>query len=184
MNKTLKKYLLTLARYEIATKLGLVGGDVPDMGSLSNDDILELKKNKGTFVTLELNGKLRGCIGQILPSNDMGTTIKENAISAAFFDPRFSPLTKEEFKAIQIEISILSVQQSSSLDDVRPKTHGVIIKKGSKSATFLPQVWDELESKKDFMSQLCLKAGLAHDEWGKGTLELKVYTVEHFNDIK
>jgi len=115
--------------------------------------------------------------------------IKENSINAAFKDPRFHPLTKEEFDRIEIEISILTPPQELSYTDaddllkkLRPGIDGVIIKKGFYEATFLPQVWDQLSEKEEFLSHLCLKAGLSPDSWKKEKLHVSTYQVQAFEE--
>ncbi|MFH1223841.1 MAG: AmmeMemoRadiSam system protein A [Pseudomonadota bacterium] len=181
MNKNDKIYLLYLARKEISDKLklgwkGYKGVEV--------EHSTEAKERKGTFVTLTVGGNLRGCIGQITPESSIEETIKENAVSAAFYDPRFEPMNGDEFYKIEIEISILSVPQKNTIENVKQDVDGVIIKKGGRSATFLPQVWEDLPSRDEFFSHLCMKAGLTMDEWKKSSLEVYTYTVEHFNEAE
>lgn len=120
-----------------------------------------------TFVTLNLNGSLRGCIGSLLPRRSLLEDLISNANAAAFSDPRFPPLNKGEFENIEIEISILTtpvVLDYANTVDLKRKINkeedGVILKLGSNQATFLPQVWDQLPSFEEFFSHLCQKAGL------------------------
>ena len=143
-----------------------------------------LKQKRGTFVTLTINGKLRSCIGRTIPVQELYKDVIENALAAAFSDPRFSPLKKEEFAKIKIEISVLGKCQKLKykslfqlIDNLEKNKPGVILKKGSNQATFLPQVWEELPSGEQFLSQLCLKAGLQVDEWTRNP-ELETYSVE------
>ncbi|HOW16688.1 MAG TPA: AmmeMemoRadiSam system protein A [bacterium] len=186
MEKGTKEYLLFLARKSIAKELGIKWKEKENF--VAPDDP-ELKENKGAFVTLTIAGELRGCIGQILPSESIKETVRENAISAAFYDPRFVPLSSKEFEKIKIEISILSKPQqleyasvTELLNKLEPNVHGLIIKLGGRSATFLPQVWDELPNKEDFLGHLCLKAGLSSDEWKRLKLQILIYAVEHFKE--
>jgi AmmeMemoRadiSam system protein A len=123
-----------------------------------------------TFVTLNLNGNLRGCIGSLVATRDLYDDIIHNAQSAAFNDPRFAPLSIEEFKNIDLEISILTPAHKleySSIDDLKSKIKigedGVILKYNSYQATFLPQVWDQLQEFEIFFAHLCNKAGLNSD---------------------
>jgi len=184
MTKECKDYLLFLARSTIAGELGTKWDKyVPK----PNDP--ELKEQKGTFVTLTIDGELRGCIGQILPSEPIEDTIRENALSAAFYDPRFSPLSPSEFNKVKIEISILSKPEEfkyTSTDELlahlKPNVHGLIIKFGGRGATFLPQVWEDLPSKEAFLSHLCMKAGLEDQAWKTLKLQVLTYTVEHFEE--
>ena len=111
----------------------------------------------------------------------------ENALAAAFEDTRFSPLEKEEMGDIEIEISVLTKPEPlvySSPDDLlnklQPLRDGVIIRKGRYGATYLPQVWEGLSDKNEFMSSLCLKAGLSEDEWRRGDLKVFTYQAEVF----
>lgn len=126
-----------------------------------------LKEQGACFVTLTLNGKLRGCIGSLIAHRSLLEDILHNAKQAAFADFRFDRLTKDEFANTKIEISILSVPQIleySSLEELEkkliPNVHGVILELDGKRATFLPQVWEQLPTFNEFMVHLCKKAGL------------------------
>ena len=186
-----KIYLLTIARKSIADNIGIKW-----KGYKKNNEPLDVKVPKteindikGTFVTLTVEGNLRGCMGQIIPDDPISTTIRDNAISAAIHDPRFPALTAEEFYRTEIEISILSkpVQLKCKgtedlLSKIEQGKHGVIIRCAGHSATFLPQVWEEIETKKEFLTHLCMKARLFPDEWRSGKLDVLTYTVEHFDE--
>lgn len=173
------KFILALAREAINSKLA---GKKIKINEANISD--ELKRKRGTFVTLESAGALRGCIGHILPVQEIYKDVIENARSAAFDDPRFPPVTNEESKNIEIEISILSLPKKLDyqspahlveiLEEERP---GVVLKSGQYQATFLPQVWDDISDAGDLLTHLCLKAGLASDEWTRGA-EIETYTVE------
>jgi len=146
-------------------------------------------QKRGTFVTLTLNGNLRGCIGHIIPQESLIEGIRVNAINAAFKDPRFRPLSKDEWKRVKIEISILTdpkpldyADANDLLQKLRPGVDGVIIKKGYRQATFLPQVWDQLPRKEEFLTHLCYKAGLDGDQWKRGGLEVSTYQVQAFEE--
>jgi len=117
--------------------------------------------------------------------------VKRNAINAAFNDYRFSPLTAKEFAKVEIEISILSEPEPLEYKDsndlikkLRPNVDGVIIRKGYASATFLPQVWEQLIRPEDFLSHLCAKAGLPSDSWKNSKLEVLTYNVQYFEEEK
>lgn len=181
------KYLLGMARETIKNRLfnlekpGIDRKDTPEI----------FQKRLGTFVTINIEGNLRGCIGHIIPREALIEGIKENAINAAFRDPRFPPLTKEEFDRIDIEISILtSPKELSYTDDkdllkkLKSGIHGLIIKKGPCEATFLPQVWEQLPNKEEFLSHLCLKAGLSADSWKTEKLQVSTYQVQAFEEEK
>lgn len=145
-----------------------------------------LQEKRACFVTLKKDlVELRGCIGSLGASRPLYVDVAENAYSAAFEDDRFFPVTQEELSEIQIEISILTPAEplsfSSSddlLDKLRVGVDGVVVSRGTHSATYLPQVWDEILNKNDFLSSLCLKAGLAPDDWRKPGLAVFVYQVE------
>lgn len=155
--------------------------------SLKDTDIKlpVLKKKRGTFVTLTKENQLRGCIGHVHAIQEIYKDVLENTYAAAFNDPRFPPLTQEELKDTRIEISILSTPQKldyknaqeliKNLSDNNP---GVILQKGFNTATFLPQVWEEIEEVENFLSHLCVKAGLNPDEWRQESLTIFTYTVE------
>ena len=140
-------------------------------------DIVELESNynflndiRACFVTLKIDGRLRGCMGSLQANKKLVDDVIHNAQCAAFRDFRFQPLSKQEFEEIKIEVSILSVPKIVIYDSVeelrekiRPGIDGVILKKEQNQATFLPQVWEELPSFDEFFEHLCLKAGLEFD---------------------
>ena len=181
------KYLLGLARKTIKNRL--FKSEEPQ---IDQEDMPEIfQKRLGTFVTINIEGNLRGCIGHIIPRETLIEGIKVNAINAAFRDPRFPPLSKEELDRIDIEISVLTPPKDLSYTDaedllkkLRPGTDGVIIKKGFYEATFLPQVWEQLPKKQEFLSHLCLKAGLSADSWMTEKLQVSTYQVQAFEEEK
>jgi len=143
----------------------------------------------GTFVTLTIDGQLRGCIGNLTSDESLTSGVRRNAINAAFHDPRFSPLGASELDCVSIEVSILSEPRqlvfrkaSELLKKLRPRIDGVILRKGAASATFLPQVWEQLPQPRDFLAHLCMKAGLAADAWQHSELEVSIYQVQHFEE--
>ncbi len=143
----------------------------------------------GTFVTLTLKGQLRGCIGNLTSDDSIRTGIRHNAVNAAFHDPRFAPLSADDLEQVEIEVSILSAPQPLNYQDradllqkLRPHIDGVIVRKDFASATFLPQVWEQLPQPQDFLTQLCLKAGLAADAWKSAELEISTYQVQYFHE--
>jgi AmmeMemoRadiSam system protein A len=180
-------YLLVVARNTIKNRLNNMEEPQIDWKDLPE----KFHEQLGTFVTLTIDGNLRGCIGHIIPRETVIEGIRENSINAAFRDPRFPPLTREEFDKIDIEISILTTPEELSYTDaddllnkLRPGVDGLIVKKGHYEATFLPQVWDQLPDKEEFLSHLCLKAGLAHDSWRKEKLQVSTYQVQAFEEEK
>ena len=179
--------LLKIARENILGKFGKTS-DVP--GSLKTSvSSLVLKEKRGTFVTLHKKGDLRGCIGNIDPDKTILQGVMDNAKQAAFNDSRFSPLSYKELKDTHIEISILTPPQKLDYTDakdlvakLRPDIDGVMIKKQYKSATFLPQVWEQLKDPEIFLTHLCSKARLPRDEWKSCDLDVLVYQVQSFQD--
>ena len=145
----------------------------------------------GTFVTLKINGQLRGCIGNITASEPVEKGVRHNAISAAFSDQRFSPLKAEELEHVDIEVSILTQPEpleykngDDLIDKLRVNVDGVIIRKGFASATFLPQVWKQLPKPEEFLGHLCMKAGMSANAWRNDKLEVKTYQVQYFDEEK
>ncbi|MEA1918401.1 MAG: AmmeMemoRadiSam system protein A [Campylobacterota bacterium] len=133
-------------------------------------DYPELQEKRAVFVTLNLNGQLRGCIGSLIPHRTLIDDVTSNARSAAFRDPRFPPLTHEEFKKLEMEISLLSIPYELPYSDIadlkskiRPGVDGVILAHHNNQATFLPSVWEQLPRFEDFFMHLCQKAGLGGD---------------------
>jgi hypothetical protein len=148
-----------------------------------------LSSNRGCFVTLTLNGQLRGCIGNLLPQEALYTAVKDNTRNAALHDPRFPPVRPDEVERIHIEISVLTVPQPMSFTNaedlasrLRPYEDGVVLRIGSRSATFLPQVWAEIPDTVTFLNQLSLKAGFPPDAWRNGETSVSTYHVESFED--
>jgi AmmeMemoRadiSam system protein A len=141
-----------------------------------------LKQKRGVFVTLEtLTGGLRGCIGYPLPNQELGLAVRDNAINAAFHDPRFNPLTEKELDNIIIEISVLTLPQKSSYEKIVPGD-GVIIECEGRSALFLPQVWEQISDKKTFFEQLCLKAWLPKNAYLEHKTTIKKFSVQAFKE--
>ncbi len=183
------KTLIMLARQTIAHKLGL---SIPDEDRQKIESVVHdssLKQTRGTFVTLHRHGKLRGCIGSIVAVESILENIRHNAINAAFGDPRFPPLQKKEFNELDIGVSILTDPKllayengNELLSRLRPRIDGVILRDGLASATFLPQVWEQLPRTEDFLSHLCIKAGLASNAWQTGKLEVFTYQAQCFSE--
>lgn len=142
-----------------------------------------LKAWGASFVTLTQNDELRGCIGSLEAYRPLVADVKSNAVSAAFHDPRFLPLSADEFVTVAIEISVLSptermnVQnEADAIEQIRPGLDGIVLEYGRYRSTFLPQVWDELKQPQQFLAMLKRKAGLPVDFWAPD-LKLARYTV-------
>ncbi|MDD5665610.1 MAG: AmmeMemoRadiSam system protein A, partial [Candidatus Omnitrophica bacterium] len=137
------------------------------------------------FVTLHKRGELRGCIGNIIGRGPLYLTIRDMAVESATGDPRFSKVTLDELKDIDIEISVLSsMKKTDNPDDIRLGIDGVLVRKGFRSGVFLPQVATETGwSKDEFMSNLCAhKAGLSPDAWKGDGIEIYTFTAEIFSE--
>jgi len=124
-------------------------------------------KMSASFVTLKINGNLRGCIGSLIAHRTLYDDLISNAVGAAFKDPRFKPLSLEEFQDIEVEVSLLSepvIVNYTNIEDLKSKIEigvdGIILKKDRHQATFLPQVWEEINDFDLFFLHLCNKAGL------------------------
>ena len=185
LTKEQGKYLLQVARKTIERALFNRKEEGPEDKNLP----AIFHERRGTFVTLTEDGNLRGCIGHIIPQESIIEGVRVNAINAAFRDPRFRPLSPKEWDKVKIEVSILTDPKpleykdaKDLLEKLRPGIDGVIIKKGFHQATFLPQVWEQLPRKEDFLTHLCLKAGLGPDAWKRGDLEVSTYQVQAFEE--
>jgi AmmeMemoRadiSam system protein A len=155
--------LVGMARAAIGAKL--IGRDAP-----KSDMATWLLQPGATFVTLNREGRLRGCIGSLTPQRPLGVDVMSNAEAAAFRDPRFPPLTIEEWADTQTEVSLLSpprpirfADEDDLLSKIVPGEDGLILEAGGRRGTFLPQVWESLPDKTQFLNQLKLKAGLPAD---------------------
>jgi MEMO1 family protein len=156
--------LLAIARAAIGHRLGVYAEEP------RTDVVPWLARPGATFVTLMLEGRLRGCIGSLAASRGLGQDVAENAVRAALHDPRFAPLTAEEWARCEIEVSVLSAakplqfaDEAQMLAQLRPGEDGVILEHEGRRATFLPQVWASLPDKKTFLGELVKKAGLPAD---------------------
>ena len=168
LNTKDKKTLLKLARQSIQT--GLDNGVPVSINDLDYDSALQVKA--ACFVTLTINHQLRGCIGHLEAIQPLVKDVAENAFSAAFRDPRFPALSKDELSRCDLEISVLTPPQPMSfdseadlLDQIQPGTDGLILEDGLKRGTFLPSVWESLPEKQQFWDHLKLKAGLPVNHW-------------------
>jgi len=144
-------------------------------------------KKEACFVTLTKNGNLRGCIGSLVARQELWRDIIENAINAAFNDPRFPHLESSELDNIKIEVSVLTKPRKITYKDVEDlkkkiKGKGVIISYGFHRATYLPQVWNEISDEEYFLSSLCAKAGLEPNLWKSKKLDVEIYDVKKFSE--
>ncbi|MCX7627379.1 MAG: AmmeMemoRadiSam system protein A [Methylophilaceae bacterium] len=174
------RILLTLARNAIARQLGLPETPVGEPSWLAAPG--------ATFVTLTQHGDLRGCIGSLEAHRPLKQDVEQNAIAAAFHDPRFPPLEAAEFPGTRIEVSLLSPQRAMSfsseadaLAQLRPGIDGVVFECGPYRSTFLPQVWEQLPEPRTFLAHLKRKAGLPEQFWSP-QVRLSRYTVEKWKE--
>jgi len=182
MNTDKGPVLIALARHVIADRLG-VWSVAPDIESA---DWLQAKA--ASFVTLTMHGNLRGCIGTLEAYRPLMDDVQNNAVAAAFHDPRFPALSAEEFGQVRLEVSLLSVMQPLPVTDepgalaaIRPGMDGIVFEYGAHKATFLPQVWEQLPGPVQFMAHLKLKAGLPADFWHP-EVRLFTYRVDKFRE--
>jgi len=172
----MKKYkqLLKLARDVLESHLK--GEEV----KVSEDIKKKFKDKRACFVTLTKHGDLRGCIGSLEAHQLLYEDVIANVINAGFNDFRFMPLSKEELKDVKIEISVLTkpekLGKGSEIFNKINNKMGLILKLSGRSATFLPQVWEQIPEKEVFLEQLSMKAGLGKEDWEDA--EIWFYRVE------
>lgn len=160
-----QQYLLKLARHAIASEFS-------EQQALIALETTLMQRHTACFVTLNIEGKLRGCIGNLESRDSLVKAIPRNAKQAAFKDQRFKPLSLEELPVIEIELSILTPMQAIEisseadlLNTIRPGIDGLLFESGKNRATFLPSVWQQVPDPKQFLVQLKRKAGLGANYW-------------------
>ncbi|SDO04097.1 AmmeMemoRadiSam system protein B [Pseudomonas jinjuensis] len=172
--QALGRALLGQARDAIDECLGLARFAAPAEHQL-------LDEPGACFVTLTLEGQLRGCIGRLVPERSLREDVRANARAAATEDPRFLPLSEAEWAETRLEVSLLSPihyracpDVDSALELIEPGVHGVVLEGGGQRSTFLPQVWQQLPDPREFLQQLLQKAGLSY--W-PADMQLGLYRV-------
>jgi AmmeMemoRadiSam system protein A len=181
-----KQTLLKLARQ--AMEAGVRGKPLPPFDPAELTPALTAPG--ASFVTLTVRGgELRGCIGALEAYQTLAEDVREHAVAAALEDYRFPNVQESELADIHIEVSRLTqpaALEYTGPDDLlaklRPGVDGVILRDDFRRATFLPQVWEKVPGKEDFLGQLCWKMGAAADTWRKKHLEVLVYQVEEFHE--
>lgn len=140
------------------------------------------QEHRGAFVTLKKHGELRGCIGHIIGDRPLAQTVAEMAAAAAFEDPRFLPVTKDELADLEIEISVLTPpRQINNADEIQVGLHGIILQQGGRSGLLLPQVASEYGwDRETFLRQTCRKAGLPSDAWKDKQTKIYIFSAEVF----
>ncbi|MHB1377682.1 MAG: AmmeMemoRadiSam system protein B [Candidatus Humimicrobiaceae bacterium] len=178
LNKKEKLILLEIARESIKSAILGVRPNIPTINDVN------LNEKCGAFVTLTINGKLRGCIGNIRAVSPLWETVKIMAKEAALNDPRFYPLAPADIKNIRVEISVLSpFKLINNLDEIKVGTHGLFIKKGFNQGLLLPQVatdykWDRTQ----FLKETCHKAGLHESAWQDKNCDIYIFSATVFNE--
>jgi AmmeMemoRadiSam system protein A len=177
LNENLRQKLLEIARQSIEGYLKL--GRVPAF-TVTEPELLE---KRAAFVTLTKQGRLRGCIGYTDPTLPLQQTVASCAVGAAFSDPRFQSLRKEELPQIRIEISILTpLRKIENISEIQVGRDGLFIRKGPCRGLLLPQVATEYGWDRDtFLGQTCCKARLPVDAWKEGA-EIYTFSAEIFHE--
>ncbi|AEJ02333.1 AMMECR1 domain protein [Nitrosomonas sp. Is79A3] len=173
------KVLLQIARTAISRALRVRSASTAEV----NENMPWLSEPGATFVTLTQWGELRGCIGSLQACDPLIEDVSNNAVSAALYDPRFSPLAADELETVSVEVSLLSELQpfdfSSEADvlaQLRPDIDGIVFEYGPYRSTFLPQVWESFPQPQQFLARLKSKARLSEDFWAED-VKLSRYTV-------
>ena len=180
-----KRTLLHLARQ--ALEAGVRGLPLPPIDTSKMTPVLTA--GGASFVTLTINGELRGCIGALEPYQPLAEDVREHAVAAALEDYRFPQVQEAELPLISIEISRLTVPvplDYTTSEDLVAKLHpgvdGVILRDGFHRATFLPQVWEKIPEKEAFLANLCYKMGASPNSWRRKHMEVLIYEVEEFHE--
>ena len=178
----LGRALLGRARNAIADALGLPTEPDPAHAGLA--------EHGATFVTLRRRGELRGCVGQLEARRALEHDVRINALAAAFHDHRFEPLAVDEYADLHIEVSLLSPAEAlqvgsedEALQALRPGIDGVILEWAGERSTFLPQVWEQLPTPREFLAGLKRKAGLPANFWAHD-VRLSRYRVRKFAEVQ
>ena len=180
-----KQTLLHIARQSL--ELAVRGEKLPPLDDAAWTP--HLRELGASFVTLTVRGDLRGCIGALEPYQPLADDVREHAVAAALEDPRFPPVQPKELKQIEVEVSRLTVPKRLEYKDaddllakLNPNVDGVILRDGYRRATFLPQVWEKIPDKEEFLVELCYKMGAAPNTWRQKHLEVLIYQVEEFHE--
>lgn len=171
-----KRYLREVVREVIGARLEKRTPRIQARNSPS------LEAKRAAFVTLTIEGRLRGCMGQLVATASLLDAVKEMALAAAFGDPRFAPLTGEELEKLDCEISVLSpLAMTDRPEDIVVGTHGIYLRKGRQSGVLLPQVAAQQGwTRQEFLDATCRKAGLPAESWKDGETEIYIFTAQVF----
>ncbi|SPF80702.1 hypothetical protein PRI8871_02513 [Pseudoprimorskyibacter insulae] len=171
-----------------ALKSRLTRGTMPEVRV--DSFAVPLRTVMASFVTLELDGRLRGCIGSMQAHRALVQDVIINAVKAGFEDPRFAPITAAELGRVVIKVSVLTrpaplqfENEAGLLAQMVPGETGLILQDGARRGTFLPSVWSSLQTPKAFLAQLKRKAGLPEDHWSD-TVKAFAYRAEYFGEVE
>ena len=172
-----RRFLLEFARATINASLS--GQPLPS----STNDSAVLLQTRGVFVSLKIDRRLRGCIGHVVGVAPLWRAVRDNALAAAFDDPRFPQLTVDELQHVRIEISVLTPLRSSTADEVVVGHHGILVENGGARGLLLPQVaveygWD----RETFLDHTCRKAGLEPGCWHHPDTTISTFSAEVFGE--
>jgi len=174
-----REILLTIARDSIAARFDR---RPLDWNAYALTEVL--RENGGAFVTLDKRGDLRGCIGTIVALEPLYQSVAANALNAAFRDPRFNPLSRDELAEVTIEISVMSpIVPVADIAEIVVGRDGLILRNGNRSGLLLPQVatergWD----RETFLNHTAMKAGLPADAWRAGKATIEKFSAEVFSE--
>jgi AmmeMemoRadiSam system protein A len=181
------KILIRLARQVIEENM-----EIAPSAPVSEQELADpvFQEHKPLFITLNKDGRLRGCIGSLVGTESIVEAVRRHAVNAAFFDQRFPPVSEDEVPELEINISLLTepqpleYQEGDDLEKkLRPGIDGVILRDPTQgAATCLPQVWEQLTTVPLFLDHLCGKAGIPEDTWRKRHLQIQTYQVQYFKE--
>jgi AmmeMemoRadiSam system protein A len=179
-DKSREQTLLHVARAAIAKELGFLSDDLPRPAWMEEPG--------ATFVTLTLNGRLRGCIGSLEADKPLIDDVRQNAVAAAFQDPRFTPLTLDEFADVIIDVALLSkperinfTSEADAASQLNPGLDGATLEYGNNRASFLPHAWADSPDPQVFLALLKEQAGLADGFWSDD-IKLSHFTVRTWRE--
>lgn len=179
LSRAQRRRLLNVARESIRAKV-VRGQRYSPEKPAEGEDLGE----RGAFVSLHIDGRLRGCIGTFTGHGPIDETVAEMGVSAAVRDPRFSPLTSRELPQVDIEISVLSpLKVVEDTSEIQVGEHGLYVTKGTRRGVLLPQVavqygWD----RETFLAETCRKAGLPPDAWKDEETVIEIFSAEVFSE--
>jgi len=154
-------------------------------GSVQNREVAaeNLQSRQGCFVSIKMNGKLRGCIGNFISDKPLIQLVQEMAVAAATKDPRFYPMKKQDLADFTVEISVLSpLQKIADIEEIEVGTHGIYLERNFHRGVLLPQVATEYGWDRDaFLQQTALKAGMGRDDWKENT-DIYIFSAQVFGE--